>query len=285
MIMASPDASELVVYPTATSLLQDCERSLYADEIDNNQLISLLEIARVSSPGNGPATWFGATKLNGDVRCCAANFEIDGLCLSMSGKGDAADLVERYVDVETAPHRVFGPHDATVHAIEKLTRHIGVSYDVTGYWQAFAIQNATRQLRKAAGRCRPAAKEDLDAVRHFGRLYEEEEPAFISNEEYLVNKLHAGNLWCWDDGEVTSLLAVAGIIRNGFRIAALFTPMPFRGRGYASSLIGAVVEHYLAQGMQYSTVYADANNEKVVHLYESLGFDPIDRKVALSIVE
>lgn len=283
MVTAAHPDIELVVYPTASALLKDCESLLYDDEVENNQLISLLEIARLSSPGNGQATWFGALKSQGESLCCAANFEIDGLCMSTAHKRDAERLIAGYCDLDHCPHRVFGPYDETLHAVARISRSGGQHYEVTGHWQAFATQSGTSLRKKAVGRCRPARESDLDVVRRMGAMYEEEEPAFISNEEYLVNKLYTGNLWCWEDGEVTSLLAVAGIIRSGFRIAALFTPKSFRGCGYASSLIDAVVDHYLAEDLLYATVYADAENEKVVGLYESLGFDRIGKKVELTL--
>jgi predicted GNAT family acetyltransferase len=71
---------------------------------------------------------------------------------------------------------------------------------------------------------------------------------------------------------------MAGIVRRlrtCAAIAGVYTPPALRGRGYAGSVIAAVVERIYAEGRTTACLYTDLSNLFSNRCYAKIGFKPV----------
>ena len=80
--------------------------------------------------------------------------------------------------------------------------------------------------------------------------------------------------WIVDD-EPVSMAAIVRRTRNAAAIAAVYTPPPRRGRGYAGSVTAAVAEQAFAEGKAVACLYTNARNPFSNRCYAKIGFEPV----------
>lgn len=101
-------------------------------------------------------------------------------------------------------------------------------------------------------------------------------------EDSMRARLRTGEVWLWQDGSgdpvsmVGRTPAAAGVARVG----PVYTPTEHRGRGYAEALTHIVCARALTQGMRL-VLFADQANPTSTGIYRSLGFSPVQDRMAL----
>jgi GNAT superfamily N-acetyltransferase len=98
----------------------------------------------------------------------------------------------------------------------------------------------------------------------------------LPERERLAKVAAAGRYMFWVvDGEPVSMAGIVRRTRNGAAIAGVYTPPPLRGRGYAGSVVSAVVELAFAQGKTMTCLYTDLRNSFSNRCYAKIGFTPV----------
>jgi predicted GNAT family acetyltransferase len=82
-------------------------------------------------------------------------------------------------------------------------------------------------------------------------------------------------MFVWEDGQPVTMAAYTRPTTNGVCIAAVYTPPPLRGRGYASACVAALSQLLLDQGRRYCFLYTDLANPTSNHIYQTIGYKPI----------
>jgi predicted GNAT family acetyltransferase len=71
---------------------------------------------------------------------------------------------------------------------------------------------------------------------------------------------------------------------NTTGIAAVYTPPPFRGSGYASSAVATLSQRLLDSGRRSCFLYSDLANATSTELYRRIGYEPIADVVDITII-
>jgi predicted GNAT family acetyltransferase len=82
-------------------------------------------------------------------------------------------------------------------------------------------------------------------------------------------------------------VAMAAIVRriaNTAAISFVYTPPPWRGRGYAGSVTAALVEYIFSQGRTTACLYTDLRNPFSNRCYAKIGFQPVCDALSYSTV-
>ena len=88
--------------------------------------------------------------------------------------------------------------------------------------------------------------------------------------------------WLWDaEGELATLVGAGGATPNGIRIGPVYTPPPYRGRGYASNLTAAVSQVLLDEGRRFCFLYANQANGTANRIYQAIGYEPVTDAVMI----
>lgn len=135
-----------------------------------------------------------------------------------------------------------------------------------------------------AGAARVAGPADRDLlIEWFQAFNVEVGHAVPADSAVLVDdKLSFGGLTVWEvDGEIVSM---AGTIRpeaGATRVAPVYTPARFRGRGYGAAVTAAVTRRALDDGADDVVLFTDITNPTSNALYQRLGYRPVEDRTVL----
>jgi predicted GNAT family acetyltransferase len=95
-------------------------------------------------------------------------------------------------------------------------------------------------------------------------------------EELIDRRLASdtGGYVLWENGgEPVSMTGFGGRTPSGIRIGPVYTPPKFRGRGYASALVGQLSRWLLEGGLKYCFLYTDLGNPTSNRIYMNVGYE------------
>jgi RimJ/RimL family protein N-acetyltransferase len=91
-------------------------------------------------------------------------------------------------------------------------------------------------------------------------------------QQMVDTRLRQQGLLVWDDGQPVSLVGVNPAVAGVVRIGPVYTPRPFRRRGYAGSAVAAVSRRALAGGAERCMLYTDLTNRTSNKIYAEVGY-------------
>lgn len=98
----------------------------------------------------------------------------------------------------------------------------------------------------------------------------------IAQRERLEARAGDGQHWFWIvDDEPVSLAGIVRRTRDAAAIAAVYTPPHRRSRGFAGSIVAAVVERVFAEGRRTACLYTNLDNPASNRCYAKVGFRPV----------
>jgi GNAT superfamily N-acetyltransferase len=136
------------------------------------------------------------------------------------------------------------------------------------------------------GAARMADEADLDLLVLWMNAFLEDihEPAH-DGEDSMRARLRTGEVWLWHDGsgDPVSMAGRTPAAAGVARVGPVYTPAEHRGRGYAETLTHVVCARAQGQGMRL-VLFADQANPTSTGIYRSLGFHPVQDRMALHFV-
>jgi ribosomal protein S18 acetylase RimI-like enzyme len=132
---------------------------------------------------------------------------------------------------------------------------------------------------------RPARPADaLPMAEHFARIAEEpgtvatEPPVDLAERALTFERSHADTLVAESDGRVIGMLHLQ-VSRFGYAELGISVDRDRRGRGVASALMRAAIEHARGQGLHKLSLEVFPGNEPALALYRRFGFVEEGRRV------
>ena len=96
-------------------------------------------------------------------------------------------------------------------------------------------------------------------------------------------RVRLGDVRIWADGERVAFASAAVVGDADARIGLVYTLPRHRRRGYATTLVGAIVREKLAQGAARVFLVTDLDNATSNGVYARLGFRPVSDQVRLDL--
>lgn len=129
----------------------------------------------------------------------------------------------------------------------------------------------------AAGTMRVADAADLERLTDWQSAFEQEVRMLrvpVAAREVVARRIAQGQayVWCDAEGEVVCHVGATRIPPSGARIAPVYTPPAWRGRGYAQALVARVCDALAADGAQRIFLFTDATNPVSNAVYARVGF-------------
>ena len=78
-----------------------------------------------------------------------------------------------------------------------------------------------------------------------------------------------------DAGRTVSLAGFGSRTPNGIRIGPVYTPPDFRGKGYASALVGRMTAELLDGRHRYCFLFTDLANPTSNGIYQRIGYEAV----------
>ncbi len=129
--------------------------------------------------------------------------------------------------------------------------------------------------RFISGAMLQASSEQIDLLTHWVDAFYREINEPHPHSRRAIELINEKQLFVWRDTEIRAMTAVAGPTPHGIRINHVFTPRPWRGRGYASNLVAAVSQRMLDGGRRHCFLNTDLSNPTSNKIYQEIGYRPV----------
>ena len=272
---------KLTVYPDAAAFLARAQATLEADEVRNNLILGIaLRLTRPPGPRTPP--YLATVEDGGDLALAALiTPPRNVLILDLSDAWRdavalvAADLVARGM----RPPGVVGPADVSRAFANAYAQTAGVAVR-EGLKERLHMQRDWLFCPTTPGRFRMADAGDIDLVtRWFGEFEAEalgETSDAAALREDVARKIADGDIALWEDGEPVSLVGRTRPLPHGISIAPVYTPPPFRRRGYATACTATFTHQLRAEGYDFCTLFTNLANPTANHIYRLIGYRPVE---------
>ena len=267
----------------AQSFLDTSFEFLHQREDLNATVIATAELILNGSPYFKSPYWFGAVRnTDSSVIGCAIHARPDGLTVAGVDVSLARRVFDWVSESSIVPRRVTSEPkfaDSISRYWQQLNQKtIALEHN----WNVYRLDATPREHTSLAnGALQLAQDDEMQLVRKWGDWYASEKPAFLNIGEFFERKLKLGELLVWDDDGPTTIMALSARTKSGIRISGLYTPLSFRGKGYATSMVAEVCSRQLALGRDFITLSAQ-KGDPVEMLYRRLGFYQIGQRKSIT---
>ena len=275
--MKGRDGLRILRHPGPRSFLDRAESWLLLGEAENNLVLGLADSLSRSTKGYGSPLYFATVERGGDVVGCAFRTPPYKLGLTRMPMEAAPLLAHDVAEVyETLP-AVLGPEDEARAVADAWAGMKGVRA-VPGMRQRihqlghvrFPSPIAPGDMRLAARADTPLLIPWLESFLRATGVREAGDP------EAAVRRLVDGRfLALWVDGAPVSMAAFPARTRSAVRIGYVYTPVEYRRRGYASTLVAHLSSHVLDSGFRHCVLYTDLANPTSNSIYRAVGYRPV----------
>jgi RimJ/RimL family protein N-acetyltransferase len=171
---------------------------------------------------------------------------------------------------------VIGPDESAVHFVERAGE-LGASFFDPMLQRIHSLSESPRDPG-APGHARRATANDAELLTAWMAAFVREATPHDSPPtiESMQKGAAEGRYFIWmDDDEPVSTAAIMCRTRHSGAIAAVFTPMDLRRKGYAGSITAAVVEALFREGKTMACINTDLRNPISNRCYAKIGFKPV----------
>lgn len=256
---------------------------LFELESLNNGLLGAIELILAGSKVYPPPHWFGTIEDQGRILGVGIYSRPDGLLATDLPLEALEQVIHSMEHAVGAPHRILAPVKVSQGLAEQWTKVAAVRSALDQIWNVYELHTLIQPERSATGNLRLGQDSESDIIKQWGRLYGEEKPAPVDVAEFMLRKLSRGELYVWDDDGPTTLITLSGFTDNGVRISSVYTPVEFRGKGYASSAVAALSADLLEQGRKFLTLVA-VEDDPAERIYQRLGFERIGQRACYNLI-
>lgn len=271
--------TRIVRHESAAEFLEHCGEWLAEREDVHNGVLSLAHALGSGKHIHAPPFVFVHVESKNEISGCAVYAEPDGITLSEMPVSATNSLFDEILLDIREPSRIHGPtapaHQLALYYAE-VTKTIPALHSE---WNVFRLDEPPTGCRLTDGAVRLASQDDARIVAAWGKMYDAEKPANVNIEKFLRRKLADGLLYFWVDREPKALLTLSGVDCSGNRISSVFTPVQFRGKGYATSLVYETSINLLAAGKAFITLNTEIG-DPAEHIYEKLGYKIVGKRVS-----
>lgn len=265
---------------SASEFLDACRNWLSRSELINHGVLSLAGVLTPQHPIYRTPFLFCHVVIDDKIAGCCINAEPDGLVLS-NWTHEVAPPFFEYLRLRIGiPSRIFGPERPALQLAQLFGDSMQASYRIHSRWRIHRLDQPIRGEIAARGHFQMGELDDSDLVEKWGEKYNQERPANVDIQQFLLNKLRDHHLYLWVDEVPKCLATISGTNCSGPRISAVYTPPKFRAQGYATALVHKLSNMYLESGSPYITLNTQAG-DSVEEIYKRLGFQPIGEKVSI----
>ncbi len=263
-------------FTDANGFLRRAEPWLLEREAEHNLLLGIARQLAAGTPRFEKPTYLATVDHHGDIYGCAfrtppRKFGITDLPLSA-----IPGLVEDVRQVYSSLPAVLGPEPAALEFAKHWTAVAGGSHRVGMRQRIHVATEVVKPNRPTPGNLRLAVTQDIPLISGWTADFIREAHLPEENREARTSELvNDRSFFLWEDTEPRTMVAATGPTPNGIRIGYVYTPPPFRGRGYASAAVASLTGQLLDQGRKFCFLYTDLGNPTSNAIYRRLGYVPV----------
>jgi len=253
----------------------------------NTVPLTVLDTVRSGQRFSDAPALFGWFEDGGAVTGAVSMTPPYGLLLAELPPGSEASLVSKLLERGAEVPDVMGTVDAAGRFACGWTAGTGLAADVVMRHRLYTLDSLRPPAPPPAGRAQLAVLADLDLVMKWALRFqlEAEASAATPQRELYRRRVELGLLWLWRDGsgEPVSMAGRTVTVAGVSRVGPVYTPPPFRRRGYAAALTAACSQDALDRGAHQVVLFTDLANATSNAIYQQIGYRPLADRVTISL--
>lgn len=250
---------------------------LERDEVANNLQIGITRRAQKSGT---PRFCFLATvhDTSGNTVAVATQNPGHQLLLSAIPVSAVTVVANELLQVQPTIPGVLGPPDAVDALVACLGRPVQARFP-QDIWRLSAVT----AIAPPDGNCDPATSSNEPLAEAWLRSFCTE-AGIQPPPPGRVSELVSGGalFFWWHDSTPRSMAAIVRESSTGATISFVYTPLEYRGRGYASACVASVCRTLLARGKAMVSLHSDPSNTRATAVYHRVGFCRVARTVRVT---
>jgi len=141
------------------------------------------------------------------------------------------------------------------------------------------------EIELSPGRLILAGQKDIDLVAEWLFEFSEVTLETVSlaearrKAEFAIKESY---VFLWEDKIPVSMVSKARPTKNGIVISAVYTPLQFQKKGYATSCVSSLSKLLLSKGYKFCSLYTDLSNPTSNSIYKKIGYRPIVPSIVYS---
>jgi hypothetical protein len=272
------------VYGSAAEFLADLEPWLLQKEDHHNPIVSVAQLLTSGQPHPFRDPIYLASLKDGDtIVGCALAAAPDGLELTELPAGVSPAFVATMADARPDLSWVAGCKTAALDFARAWTQRQGGSWQLRHNYVLFRLDEVVAP-RAAPGRLRAGEDGDWPWLEDWAVAYGQAINSVVDVIGFFQRRLRRRELHVWDHDGPKSVVSVSGNTPRGVRLSAVYTPEPFRGRGYASNAVAAVSQNALDTGADFCLLFAEPEPAVPARIYRAVGYRPIRTHLMIELV-
>jgi uncharacterized protein len=268
---------QFTLYPRVDAFVQAVQPILERDEPRNNLLLGTAVRLRASLAA---VPVCATIDVAGDLVAAAL---LTSYALLLADSSPAGLTAMPYLVAALRRQQVTVPRvTAPVPLATRFAEHWGEATSVTVTLERPTRAWVLRQVvtpRASTGQLRPARAADTDLIADWLWRFDHEALGAgtpVAEAYAGAHRRIAGQeLFVWDDGEPVAMAGTTRPTRHGQAINAVYTPVQWRGRGYATACVAALSQRLLDSGLQFCTLSTDPTNPVSEAVYAKIGYRSI----------
>ncbi|MFI2434381.1 GNAT family N-acetyltransferase [Streptomyces sp. NPDC018693] len=226
------------------------------------------------------APFFGY--LRGDraqVRAACFRTPPFGLYVTPLTADDADSLARRLTEAGRDLPGVAGDRETAEGFARAWRRRTGAPFGLHQHQRLYRLGDLTPPSPAPPGRARTATEADRPQLRawHDDFIAAIGEPPRDDADAWIDARLSRDGLTLWEgpEGIPVAMAGVTSMVAGQIRVAPVYTPAQWRGRGYAGAATAEASRAALAAGASEVLLFTDLANPTSNGLYQRLGYRPV----------
>ncbi|MEO8740679.1 MAG: GNAT family N-acetyltransferase [Casimicrobiaceae bacterium] len=268
---------ELVAYDEPGRFLAAAATFLRTSEVENSVIVLPAERMVASPQDDDVGCYWATVSAHGVVVAAAFHASVGGVLITSSPAWActliAADIAAR----ARTPNSVVGPLGSCEGFARAWREHTGQAHALRFHLRHFELTQPP-PIFVASGSARlPRECEEERLVNWtlaFVAEIELPEPPEHTRRRALT-RIGRGQVRIWDDAGPVAYAGYGADASDTVRIAPVYTPPEFRGKGYASALVADLSRELFARGKRAIFLTTDVANPTSNSIYQRIGYRPV----------
>jgi hypothetical protein len=262
----------ICLHPDARSFLSRAEQWLERTEMEHGMALQSARFARGDDSGFHRPLYWATIEDRDTLIGCAFRTPPYRLGITALPLAVVPELIESVAAYYPTLSGVAGPEPAASAFAAAWCNPRRVAWSVQARQRLMAHRALVPTREPPPGRLRRAHAADAPLARQWGDGFAHESGLSGLDGSVCLQLIPAGRLFFWDDGAPKCMVGVLRETRDAAAIGILFTPAPFRERGYATAAVASFSRHLLERGMTHSYFCLDPSNVVADAISHRLGY-------------
>lgn len=268
---------ELVAYDEPGRFLATAGPFLRSAEAENSMLYLPAERILVAPQEDDAGCYWATVSARGAIVAAAFHVPVGG-ALVTAGPDEACALIAADMAGRArTPNSVVGPL-ASCEAFARAWReHTGQAHMLRFHLRHFELTQPP-SVFAASGCARLPLDSESETLVDWNVAFvaEVELPETAEQTRRRAkNRIGNGQARIWDDGGPVAYAGYGADASDTVRIAPVYTPPEFRGKGYASALVADLSRELFARGKRAIFLTTDVANPTSNSIYQRIGYRPV----------